>query len=401
MDCEKFESNLIDELYGELDDVTSAAMKRHAAGCSRCAGLLGGLKATRKVAALPMEPLPDGLEDRILAAAREAQKVVPMRSRFATFVSRAGAWAMRPQTAMAAVFLLAIGSSVVLMNTSRSRDAAPSGVAVQTKGSPMDLPPAASGAEQALDRSDNAHGTLEPGRGRAMATASPSMLEKDKVALADEERTNADPNALSAEGKLDRGLVANAATPGGAPDTTTIVGGTTGASGFGGSGTGPAQQAYGSGGGTVFESAMGDYRAKNYDDATRRFDTLSANDANAALWAARSVRDGSGGCGAAVGRFDQVAARADGTPTGYEALLDAGRCYKQLGNYDAARARFAKLAGVPTYATRAQTELDSMSPAARTATKSAAPMPMKPMATATATATAPAAGAKPRAADGF
>ena len=400
MDCEKFESNLIDELYGELDDVTSAAMKRHAAGCSRCAGLLGGLKATRKVAALPMEPLPDGLEDRILAAAREAQKVVPMRSRFATFVSRAGAWAMRPQTAMAAVFLLAIGSSVVLMNTSRSRDAAPAGVAVQTKGSPMDLPPAASGAEQALDRSDNAHGTLEPGRGRAAATAAPGLLEKDKFALSDEEKANADPNALSADGKLDR-VVANAATPGGAPDTTTIVGGTTGASGFGGSGTGPAQQAYGSGGGTVFESAMGDYRAKNYDDATRRFDTLSANDANAALWAARSVRDGSGGCGAAVGRFDQVAARADGTPTGYEALLDAGRCYKQLGNYDAARARFAKLAGVPTYATRAQTELDSMSPAARTATKSAAPMPMKPMATATATATAPAAGAKPRAADGF
>ncbi len=400
MDCEKFESNLIDELYGELDDVTSAAMKRHAAGCSRCAGLLGGLKATRKVAALPMEPLPDGLEDRILAAAREAQKVVPMRSRFATFVSRAGAWAMRPQTAMAAVFLLAIGSSVVLMNTSRSRDAAPAGVAVQTKGSPMDLPPAASGAEQALDRSDNAHGTLEPGRGRAAATAAPGLLEKDKFALSDEEKANADPNALSADGKLDR-VVANAATPGGAPDTTTIVGGTTGASGFGGSGTGPAQQAYGSGGGTVFESAMGDYRAKNYDDATRRFDTLSANDANAALWAARSVRDGSGGCGAAVGRFDQVAARADGTPTGYEALLDAGRCYKQLGNYDAARARFAKLAGVPTYATRAQTELDSMSPAARTATKSAAPMPMKPMATATATATAPAAGAKPKAADGF
>ena len=400
MDCEKFESNLIDELYGELDDVTSAAMKRHAAGCSRCAGLLGGLKATRKVAALPMEPLPDGLEDRILAAAREAQKVVPMRSRFATFVSRAGAWAMRPQTAMAAVFLLAIGSSVVLMNTSRSRDAAPASVAVQTKGSPMDLPPAASGAEQALDRSDNAHGTLEPGRGRAAATAAPGLLEKDKFALSDEEKANADPNALSADGKLDR-VVANAATPGGAPDTTTIVGGTTGASGFGGSGTGPAQQAYGSGGGTVFESAMGDYRAKNYDDATRRFDTLSANDANAALWAARSVRDGSGGCGAAVGRFDQVAARADGTPTGYEALLDAGRCYKQLGNYDAARARFAKLAGVPTYATRAQTELDSMSPAARTATKSAAPMPMKPMATATATATAPAAGAKPKAADGF
>lgn len=401
MDCEKFESNLIDELYGELDDVTSAAMKRHAAGCSRCAGLLGGLKATRKVAALPMEPLPDGLEERILGAAREAQKVVPMRSKFATFVSRAGAWAMRPQTAMAAVFLLAIGSSVVLMNTSRSREASPASVAVQTKGSPMDLPPAASGAEQALDRADNAHGTLDQqGRGRAMATAAPGMLEKDKVALADEERSNADPNSLSADGKLDRGLVANAATPAGAPDTTTILGGASGSGG--GYTTEATQQAYGSGGVPAFQSAMDDYRAKKFDDATRRFDTMAANDPNAALWAARSVRDGSG-CGAAVARFDQVAARADGTPTGYEAMLDAGRCYKQLGNYDAARARFAKLAGVPTYATRAQTELDTMAPAARAQTKTAAPMPMKPMATATATAaaTATATGGKPKAADGF
>jgi hypothetical protein len=30
MDCEKFESAMMDELYGELDEVTSAAVKRHA-----------------------------------------------------------------------------------------------------------------------------------------------------------------------------------------------------------------------------------------------------------------------------------------------------------------------------------------------------------------------------------
>ena len=120
MDCEKFENNLIDELYGELDELTSAAMKRHAAGCSRCAGMLGGLSATRKVAVLPMEEPSPELEDRILAAAREAQKVVPFAARLSRVVSRAGAWAMRPQTAMAAVFLLAIGSSFVLMQSRNS-----------------------------------------------------------------------------------------------------------------------------------------------------------------------------------------------------------------------------------------------------------------------------------------
>ncbi|HEX7667130.1 MAG TPA: zf-HC2 domain-containing protein, partial [Polyangiaceae bacterium] len=42
MDCEKFESLIIDELYGELDELTSAASKRHLAGCVRCSSLIGG-----------------------------------------------------------------------------------------------------------------------------------------------------------------------------------------------------------------------------------------------------------------------------------------------------------------------------------------------------------------------
>ena len=54
MDCEKFESTLLDELYDELDEVTSAAAKRHVGGCSRCASLLSGLKTTRRLAVLPI-----------------------------------------------------------------------------------------------------------------------------------------------------------------------------------------------------------------------------------------------------------------------------------------------------------------------------------------------------------
>ena len=59
MDCEKFESAMIDELYGELDEVTSAAVKRHVAGCARCASLLDGFRATRRLAALRMVEPPD------------------------------------------------------------------------------------------------------------------------------------------------------------------------------------------------------------------------------------------------------------------------------------------------------------------------------------------------------
>src|SRR5689334_16837021 len=106
MDCEKFEATLMDELYGELDELTSAAAKRHVSGCARCAALIGGLRATRRVAAIPRVEPPPGLEERILAAAGAATpKVVPLRGRLARAVSMAGSWAMRPQTAMAAVFL--------------------------------------------------------------------------------------------------------------------------------------------------------------------------------------------------------------------------------------------------------------------------------------------------------
>ena len=74
MDCDRFEATLIDELYDELDELTSAAAKRHVAGCSRCASLIGGLRATRRVAVLPMVEPPVDLEDRILAAAHFLQE---------------------------------------------------------------------------------------------------------------------------------------------------------------------------------------------------------------------------------------------------------------------------------------------------------------------------------------
>ena len=77
MDCEKFESAMMDELYGELDELTSAAVKRHVAGCARCTALIGGLRATRRVAIVPLVDPPADLEERILARTRDAQKVVP------------------------------------------------------------------------------------------------------------------------------------------------------------------------------------------------------------------------------------------------------------------------------------------------------------------------------------
>src|SRR5258708_30339573 len=115
MDCEKFESAMMDELYGELDELTSAGAKRHIAGCARCAALFDGLRATRRIAVLPLAEPPAHLEERILLATRGAVRVLHMHmhGRLSRAVSLAGSWAMRPQTAMAAVFLVMIGMSAL------------------------------------------------------------------------------------------------------------------------------------------------------------------------------------------------------------------------------------------------------------------------------------------------
>jgi hypothetical protein len=404
MDCEKFEATLIDELYEELDELTSAAAKRHIAGCARCASLLSGLRATRRLAVLPLvEPSAD-LEDRIMAAAKDAQKVVPIGRRFSRAVSWAGNWAMRPQTAMAAVFILMVGSSVLLV---RGRHAPASATMTITEQGA----PAASAASNALE--DEAKGALDPktaaaahGAGvLAPAAAPPPLASAAATATAadgllandDNERERArggglggdtakkqkeEGQALAANRSDPWGVYekapANAAAPAGVPRRSVAPGPASQAA------QAPYADSYGSSGGsggavaldkkdqprdmrqdvtTPFDSAMSSYRSGNYADATRGWDGLAAGDANAALWAARAVRDGNGGCAAAKDRFDQVAARTFGTSVGYDATLEGGQCYRAVGALETARAHFAKLITVPAYAARAQAEIDSLSQA--------------------------------------
>ena len=130
----------------------------------------------------------------------------------------------------------------------------------------------------------------------------------------------------------------------------------------------------------TFASASGAFDAGNFSEAGRQFDILAgAGDSNAALWAARSVREGSG-CPAAVARFDQVSARAGTSAVGNDATFDAGHCYRIMGNVEAARGRLSRLLGVQAYAARAQEELDIISPASAAARTKSAPA-AKPAAT--------------------
>jgi len=389
MDCEKFESTLMDELYDELDELTSAASKRHVASCARCASLLHGLSATRRIAVLERVEPPAGLEARILAATKEAQKVVPLRGRISRVVSWAGSWAMRPQTAMAAVFLLMIGSTSILLLRARSslQGMGGSAMVVTEQGAPA-ASAAADEQENSIDpdRAAGAHGAIEgrkaagPATGTAPAAPPASdglvankdeedkpgdvrrerAMEKKEVALgsaasvmptpaggggsdAFQEGSKMDPPAAAPTATMPAPAAKGYASPA-RPVTKADTGGDEKGSGDSG-----------------YDAAMSLYRARNYDEATRAFDALAAGgNVNASLMAARSVRDASGCTPAAIQRFDQVSARAYGTPAGYDATLEGGRCCKGLGQLDAARTHFARLLTVPSHAARAQAELDAI-----------------------------------------
>jgi hypothetical protein len=406
MDCEKFESTLLDELYDELDEVTSAAAKRHVAGCARCASRLSGLKATRRMAALPIVDPPAHLEDRIFAAAREAQKVASIRSRASHALAWAGAWAMRPQTGMAALFLLSIGLSALFLQGKHA--APPSGMTVSEQGEPV-----ATVATETLARpggalaGDGKQGAPLAGPAATPVVAGPAAsiadtksdaildVSKSRAATGWTGRVNApakaappaDLKGLAGLADSDLGSSAGAGAGGAPPTHANAYGGASAsqapvAQGFAAPPASPpapaaraaqeasplrddenvqAQPAAASG---SFANAKAAYDAGDYANAVTLFDAVAGGgDLKAALWAARSAREGSG-CANAVGRFDQVAAAGARTREGYDATLEGGRCYRQLGQVEAAQSRLRSLLTVPSYVDRAKTELAAMGPRA-------------------------------------
>lgn len=370
MDCEKFEPLLLDELYEELDELTSAAVKRHVSGCAKCAAILNGMRSTRRAVTLPLEPVPAGLEDRILAAAKEAQKVVPIKGRFGRVVSIAGQWAMRPQTAMAAVFLLMIGTSAFLIRSKdyRSKDSA---VSVTVAGAPA--PQAQGAAPLTADPVDDpgAHGPAAPviGQRPPMPVASAAVADNGPLdrltggnakdddsqavgSLASEERAApmvaAAPAATVAPNSISNAGGPSAGAPMADGMTQAPAGGMAKRAGGGGSGNDP------------YSLGAAAFQARNYAEATKQFDAAAkGGDRNAELWAAESVREGQG-CAMAVGRYDALANKAAGSWIGNEASLREARCQIAMGQNDAAKTRLNALLQVPSHQAAAQAELNNL-----------------------------------------
>ena len=309
MDCERFDTNLMDALFEELDEVTSAAMKRHADSCDRCAELESGMRATLDVGQLPLEQPSDDLEARILAAAFEAQRGEPWYRKVVRSLSWAGSYAMRPQFAMAALLVIVLGSSVLLLR------AKPDSVAVTPAqdGQPESTP---AGPQPALTNL-----ALQP-------------VPEEPIANLDKQAPSRKPAASGAQL-----LAENAAD---APKDRPKLA--------------EAELE------DIYERGLRNYTSGSFVEAERDVATVNSqgggNAPNAALYEARSVRAHSG-CKSAVTYYDNVRNRFGATAASADATWEQADCHQMLGQSAAAIKLWTALASNAQYRARAVNALNA------------------------------------------
>lgn len=379
MDCEKFDRIVLDLLYDELDELTTAAAKRHMEHCARCRAIGAGLRATREVGALPLVEAPEGLELRILQAEEQATQLLPIGKRLGRGLSLLASYAMRPQVSMAALLMLMIGSSLFFL---RAQPGDREHVLVTERGVP---------------ETDNETVTILPKKAeapeaaRATAPVAPSPTPRpDAVAR----------RASAPEAKGDAPITTPLAPKYAAAPRFEARGGD--ALGFSSDVKATEGSAEPSDSDASYDAAMAAYRDGRYSEAQHRFDEIASSGgphaANAALYGAQALRRVSG-CPTAAPRFEEVHTRYPGS-VGSDAAWQAADCYRSLGDLARARQTYDQLSGDPSYKTRAKeaiAELDQRVADQELAAKRAASAAAAPAATAKAKPSAPppAAPAKP------
>ncbi|MDP9034671.1 MAG: hypothetical protein M3O50_07665 [Myxococcota bacterium] len=351
MDCETFESALTSGSDAELERVTSEAGRRHLADCARCASLLERGRRMRDVALFPRDASDAGAS--LVGAAKGSDERVLLRQRTARMISLAGSWAMRPQSAMVAVFFVMLASSVLLLRGKSARAPASAEVIVTERGTPA---PAAS-ATSAPITSDPRSGAIkdripasaearQPGTGGGEGGPHPAAARNGApVALRDVGAVPFRGPALS--------MPAASSTADGSQASDYRNMATVGFE------TVAQQRNQDGGAASPFDDALAAYRAGRYEDAARAFEALVPLDTTAELWAARSIREGRG-CRASVGRFDRLAQEARQTSPGWDALLEGALCYRALNELGNARTRLNALLAVDSHKDRAIAEIDRL-----------------------------------------
>jgi TolA-binding protein len=356
MDPEKFDRVLLDVLYEEADEVTRAAAERHMTQSERARRTFEDLRAARKVGQLPLVEPPAGLRERILEAERSARAERSLASRFGGLVSLVASYTMRPQMGMAALLLLMLGSSLLLL---RARPGAHDRIQVTERGVPE-----AEGESVTILPVAPPRDGLEKGGEAKQSRAAPAARAGTPAAPPPPEATQP-----AEKGRLDEFLfptVRQRAADRGSPGSIEPT--------------------------DAFDDAMRAYKEGRYAEAERRFDDVAkAGDPNAPtaeLYAARAAKRTSG-CGNALGRLETLALRHAGTELGHEAAWLSAECHRQLGSSDRAATAYRDLLDVPAYEEKAKRALAAMAePAAETSAAGQA-APAKPASRPAATQAAP------------
>ncbi|MEO8178360.1 MAG: hypothetical protein ABI895_05960 [Deltaproteobacteria bacterium] len=326
MDSDKFDRIVLDLLYGELDELTTAAAKRHMDQSARARDIYAHFRATRQLGVLPAHVPPPEFEQALLEREARILAELPVRHRLGRLVSMLAGYAMRPQLIMAALLLLMIGSSLVFV---RARPGLHSAVQVTERGAPegdvdlvLPLTPAPPKAELPAPLPSFEPSLTPPSDPASAKPTEPAVPSSAPAA------TGANPHSAGE----------------GAP----------------------------SDGQDPFEQALQIYRARGYIEAQRLFERLSKSGSkhapNAALYAAlctRNIR----GCAAALGPFERVRVRFPGSAAAHEAIWRAAKCQEQLGDADSARHGYESLLRVATHARRAEQALGTLGGGERSASQ--------------------------------
>ena len=309
MNSDKFDRIVLDLLYGELDELTTAAARRHMDQSARARDIFAHFKATRQLSVLPTHAPPPDFEVALMERERRALAELPLHLRVGRLVSMLAGYAMRPQLIMGALLLLMIGSSLIFL---RARPGQHSAVQVTERGAPE------AEAEALLPLVERNDALGDPSSGLSWAAS----------------------NAPAPAGST--GAVSMPAAVGGAPPGLPV----------------PAAEGL-----DPFDQALALYRDGHYLDAQRGFERITRSGgrraAEAALYAAQSLRSASG-CAPAVGRFERVRLDFPGSSWAYEAAWRGAQCLQQLGDVEGARQSYESLLQVSSHATRARAALAAL-----------------------------------------
>lgn len=412
MDCERLDELAIDLVDPEgvegLDSRARREADEHLAGCARCRALVDRLQRGMKAASeLPMEDPSSLLEGRILAAASAARPPPSLPRRVARAISMTGRWAMRPQVAMAAVLVVMVGTSVVLLRggglPSRRTKVTEEGTPVATLEAPAQDPggaPAVIGGESKPEPrkpAENAATKAEPKGGVDLPKADDKadknedldgVLAKEKPKTAKDETELDETIAQAGGGKAAAPKALAPPPPAAAPMTPPADFGGVAAEGkaeatkkTAGASAGPmpapTATAAPTAGASTYDDAMTAYKEARYPAAAKGFEAAAvagSKPASAWLYAARSYR-ASGSCAQALPRFQKVLSGYSTSPEAPHAALEGGQCAKATGDVATARTLFEKAKASTVTQKQAEAELAALDAPAQPPAKAKAAKP--------------------------